>query len=331
MPVGESGGACASAPSGPASSTGGSAVGDASIGWCGSPTAASLAGSSPRGRTPGGRMLLDGNDLTSLREVLSRFRTLDKDVVAEELKTLDCPLDMGLIEHRVSEYSSLEGALGTRLGGHLISNYEGFARGMQYVQQVDLEFAYIGVKIKNSRRRLETADSALGQGGLYVARQRRRSERIRAVLNFSAELQSLLAAREKMQELVADEKYHDAIKLNARVLQMVRSEKFQAHGSNLFGALREDIRSHLEETKQRLRERSVRAAAAAEVNFDANAYEEILDALVAAGVAEGPITEDFDSVPRSTPVAQTIPKFQTALDSSHELAQSRCLEWPRAV
>eukprot|EP00927_Polykrikos_kofoidii_P023791 TRINITY_DN21790_c0_g2_i1.p1 TRINITY_DN21790_c0_g2~~TRINITY_DN21790_c0_g2_i1.p1 ORF type:complete len:344 (+),score=62.56 TRINITY_DN21790_c0_g2_i1:136-1167(+) len=298
---------------GRATTVGGSPVSVPVAAETGFPIAATPSSATTAGRFSAGNALLDGNDLTSLREVLSRFKTLDKDVVSEELKTLERPLDTGLIQNRVSEYSKLEGALGTRLGGHLIANYEGFARGMQYVEQVDLEFAYIRVKIKNSRRRLETADSALGQGGLYVARQRRRSERIRAVLEFSSELQTLLAARQRMKQLAADEKYHDAISLNARVLHMVRSERFQAQGSDLVGALGDDIRSHLEETKQRLRERSQRAAAIAEVKFDADAYEEILEALVAAGIAEGAITAEDLPVAAVEPPLPESPKVREEL------------------
>eukprot|EP00929_Paragymnodinium_shiwhaense_P078255 TRINITY_DN40530_c0_g1_i1.p1 TRINITY_DN40530_c0_g1~~TRINITY_DN40530_c0_g1_i1.p1 ORF type:complete len:273 (+),score=69.64 TRINITY_DN40530_c0_g1_i1:140-958(+) len=233
--------------------------------------------------------------LENAGELLAKFQITDRDAVDEELKELErrdarAALDTDYIprlEERIDQYSDLGESLGTCLGGKLLSNYEGFMKGMQHVQQVDLEFAYIRVKIKNSRRRLDTADQALGQGGLYVARKHRRKERLEQVAAFAEELRLLMEDRLRMKAFALDEKYHDAIKLNSRLLHTLRSERFQDQGSQLFTWLRSDLRDNLEDMKQKLRERSQKAAANAEVDFDVDAYEKVLEALVAQGIKEG--------------------------------------------
>jgi hypothetical protein len=230
---------------------------------------------------------------TLLEEVPTRLRTLHRDVVAEEISSLE-QINMGHIEGRIEEYSRLSERLGHHLGGHLMNNYEGFEGGMVHVQQVDLEFSLISVMIANSRKRLQNASTGIGQGGLYVARQRRRRERLERVQALASEFQVLLAERDIMEQFLLNEKYHDALRMNAKLLQQLRSERFDVSGStNIFSRLREDLRSSLEDLKMRLREAKMRQAANAEVDAAelrniAARYEEILDATVSAGFRSAP-------------------------------------------
>merc|ERR1712007_74700 len=142
-----------------------------------------------------------------------------------------------------------------------------------------------GVMIKNNRRRLQQADSSIGQGGMYVARQKRRKERLEKVRNLLIECHDLFRERERMEQHAEDGHFHEAIRMNARLLHKLRSERFAGSDhTNMFSKMREELRSHLEDMKQELRERSMRAAAEAEVDFDAARYEEVLDALGASGI-----------------------------------------------
>ena len=74
-----------------------------------------------------------------------------------------------------------------------MNNYEGFEGGMVHVQQVDLEFSLTSVMIANSRRRLQNASMGIGQGGLYVARQRRRRDRLEQVQALTSEFYAVLS------------------------------------------------------------------------------------------------------------------------------------------
>lgn len=224
------------------------------------------------------------DDLALLEEVPTRFRSLQRNAVADEISSLEHPLDMERVEDRIEEYARFSERLGHHLGAHLVTNYEGFMGGMQHVQQVDLEFSLIRVMIANTRRRLTNASSGIGQGGLFVARQRRRMERLRCVQALALELRELLEERALMEKFVEAEKYHDALRINGRLLHELRSERFEGTGANLFGRLREDLRRQLEDLKQTLRERSMRQAAEAEVDFDAARFEEILEATAASGI-----------------------------------------------
>lgn len=235
------------------------------------------------------------DDMALLEEVPARFRSLQRNAVADEIASLEQPLDMLRIEGRIEDYFRVSERLGHHLGAHLVTNYEGFMNGMQHVQQVDLEFSLIRVMIANSRRRLTNASSGIGQGGLYVARQRRRRKRLECVQALAVELRLLLEERVTMEKFVEAEKYHDALRINGRLLHELRSERFEGRGlgsgaSNLFGRLREDLRRQLEDLKQTLRERSMRQALEAEVDFDAARFEEVLEATAAFGIPSGSAT-----------------------------------------
>mmetsp|Transcript_9376 Transcript_9376/g.20945 ORF Transcript_9376/g.20945 Transcript_9376/m.20945 type:complete len:267 (+) Transcript_9376:82-882(+) len=213
--------------------------------------------------------------------VLARFNSSD-DLVAQEFESLGNAFDVDAVEKLIEDYSAVEESLQTRLGAHLIANYDGFMRGMQHVQQVDIEFAVIGMKIRNSRRRLRDANAGIADGGYYIARQKQRQKRLGEVIEMLAEVRALLEEQARVGEFAAKEKFHDAIKLNARLLHTLRSEKFRPGGSldssGAFGDLREGLRCSLEEIKQTLRNRMMEAAARAEVDFDTTRYEEVLEA-----------------------------------------------------
>merc|ERR1712048_85714 len=191
-----------------------------------------------------------------------------------------------------SEYSKIEEELSHRLGSYLMSRYEGLRIGVEHVQQVDIEFAVIGVMIKNNRRRLQQADAGIGQGGLYVARQKRRRERLEKVEALLVELHGILEDRNRMRQYAREEKYNEALKLNARLLNTLRSERFEGGGgTNLFSRMREDLRSHFEDIKQTLRERFMRQRSDAGIDggdFNADHIEELLERLASSGTEPPP-------------------------------------------
>merc|ERR1712187_1006774 len=101
------------------------------------------------------------------------------------------------------------------------------------------------------------------------------------------ELQGILSERTKMRECAREEKFSEALKMNGRLLHTLRSERFEGNGPNIFSRMREDLRSHLEDTKQQLRERFTRQSCEAEIDggeFSAEHIEELLEKIACSGI-----------------------------------------------
>merc|ERR1719231_406195 len=76
--------------------------------------------------------------------------------------------------------------------------------------------------------------------------------------------------------------------MNARLLNTLRSERFEGSGgANIFSMMREDLRSHLEEIKQKLRERFKKQQSEAGIDggdFNSAHIEELIERLASSGI-----------------------------------------------
>ena len=113
---------------------------------------------------------------------------------SKELADLDFPWNLGIIEERIQEYSTVSDEINAQLSARVMRNYNDFVQGMQHVQSVETELTLVGVLIKNARRKLKERDAGLVRGSMHITRQQRKKERLTRLLATLTEFQGVVLA-----------------------------------------------------------------------------------------------------------------------------------------
>jgi len=196
------------------------------------------------------------------------------DVVGKEIADLAYPWDISAIEDRIAQNSVISEAINSQLSARVMQNYGEFVQGMQQVQSVETELTLIGVLVKNSRRKLQERDSGLVQGGIHIARQQQKSERLSSLLVTLEDFQSVSSTNSQLRRCANSEDYCQAIAKHEELQEGLSREEVKQFPS-LVG-LKQGLTLHLAAVRQKLSD-GLRIAAVSS-DFDAEQYEEILRA-----------------------------------------------------
>jgi len=209
----------------------------------------------------------------ALAKLPDRFFSLD-DVVSQELTDLDFPWNLGIIEERIQEYSTVSDEINAQLSARVMRNYNDFVQGMQHVQSVETELTLVGVLIKNARRKLKERDAGLVRGSMHITRQQRKKERLTRLLTTLSEFQGVVQIDTNLRQCVNNENYSEAISQHALLKEALSRDKFKQFPGVL--ALRDGLSMHHDLVKQKLSD-GLRVAAVSS-SFNPARYEEILKA-----------------------------------------------------